>query len=590
MKPASRQGERPLISIIITAYNYAHYLSESISSVLMQDVPDLELIVVDNASTDNTEELVGRYCGDKRLRYYRNAVNIGLAQNHNRGLELARGDFIGFLSADDRLLPGHLRRCLDYLQAHPAIDMVYTGAIFMDANSRPFLIRSMSGQLPVDYDGGRNELVAQLSEGCYVPWPSMLVRRSLYDDLGPLEVMTATDYEITVRWAAAGKQFGYLRIPSVCIRLHGPQASGQAYVADGHDVVDYVNIVKKFVVPENWHLLQGAQGAIATHLTWRADTYRQKTTAPAPEIEAQIEEARALVAAVPNLRLNERLDGRPLISVIVRGGTVMQLLFSLNSLAAQVDAPAWEAIVVGEGGADLGPLLRAHAYGDRVRFVRMDEVDVPAKARNLGMRLASGRVITYLEAGNSYAPQHFARLARAFEEGAAVVRSDARLLLCEAYDGTANTVFHETTVNGIFRGAGDAERDLVATTVPIDAIAHHAGAIERSGRFRVDLPVAEVWEFWLRLRPWEPVFLSGASVDVRILRGSELPIPAYVNMARAIYKAYPGGENHELEHRRNAYLHEMQGHYDRGNAAIVDTKHSAEVLAALYGIESPVLT
>src|SRR5665213_3484436 len=181
MDSALAQCERPLISVIITSYNYAHYLGESVSSVLMQDVPNLELIVVDNASTDTTDEVIARFSGDSRLRYYKNATNIGLAQNHNRGLELARGAFILFVSADDRLLPGHLRRCLDYLEAHPAIDMVYTGAIFIDANSRPFDVRHMGGQLPVDYDGGRNEFAAQLTEGCYVPWPSMLARRSLYD-------------------------------------------------------------------------------------------------------------------------------------------------------------------------------------------------------------------------------------------------------------------------------------------------------------------------------------------------------------------------------------------------------------------------
>jgi glycosyltransferase involved in cell wall biosynthesis len=268
----------------------------------------------------------------------------------------------------------------------------------------------------------------------------------------------------------------------------------------------------------------------------------------------------------------------------------MQLLFSLNSLAAQTDAPAWEAIVVGEGGSDLGPLLAAHPYRDHVRFVRMDETAAPAAARNLGMRLANGRIITYLEAGNSFAPHHFAQLARAFETGAAVVRSDVRLLLCESYDGTPNTVHHETTVNGIVRGAGDDERDLVAATVPIDAIAHLAAATERIGRFRTDLPVAEVWEFWLRLRPFAPAFLPGPAVDVRILRGCELPNPAYLNMSRSIYTAYPAPEGSDVGARRAMYLDEMQGHYDRGVAAIVDTAHSAEVLATLFGIESPVLT
>ncbi len=585
------QGKPPLISVIITSYNYAHYLSESISSVLMQDVHDLELIVVDNASTDNTDEVISGYLADPRLRYYKNATNIGLTPNHCRGLELARGAYILFVSADDRLLPGHLRRCLDYLEAHPSIDMVYTGVIFMEANSRPFDVRNMLGQLPVDYVGGRNEFAAQLTEGCYVAWPSMLARRSLYDELGPLHQMTAADYEITVRWAAARRQFGYLRVPSVCIRLHGPQASGTAYVAQGHDLIDYLDILEKFVIPANWDLLQGYQLALERHLAWRADMYRQaKGDAIPAEIQQRIDDAIARFKAIPYWLPNVELGKRPLISVIVRTGTVLQLLFSLKSLALQADAPAWEAIVVAEGGPDLGPLVSAHPYADRVRFVRMDQSDAPAAARNLGQRLASGRIITYLEAGNSFAPQHLANLARTFETGVLVVRSDARLLLCDSHDGTPNTIHRETTVAGIFRGAVDEDRDLIAATVPVDAIAHVSGTIERTGAFRTDLAVGEVWEYWLRLKTMGTAYLPGPSVDVRVLRGHELPKPVYIKLAEGIYRAYPAAEGSALARRRATYLREITGHFEAGAAAIVDEAKSIEVLAALYGIEDAVWT
>lgn len=585
-------GERPLISVIITSYNYAHYLSESISSVLSQDVPSLELIVVDNASTDNTDEVAGQFSGDPRLRYYKNATNIGLTPNHNRGLELARGDYILFVSADDKLLPGHLRRCFDYLEAHAAIDMVYTGVIFIDANSRPFGVRNMIGQLPVDYDGGRNEFAAQLSEGCYVAWPSMLARRSLYDELGPLHLMTAADYEIAVRWAAAHKQFGYLRVPSVCIRLHGPQASGAAYVAEGHDLIDYLDILEKFVIPANWDQLQGFQGAIARHLSWRADFYRQtKGAEVAPEISARVDKVAQLLAAVPRWGAAEHLNGRPLVSVIVRAGTIPQVLFGLESLAKQAEAPPWEAIVVAENGPDLGPLLRAQPYGKYVRYVRLDDRDAPAVARNVGQRLAAGRIITYLEPGNAFAPHHLANLARAFDTGAQVVRSDVRFLLDDTRDGTPNTIFRETVVAGLVRGAGDEDRDLVAAAIPVDAIAHLTATLERTGPFRVDIPVAEVWEYWLRLKSLGPtVFVPGPTVDVRVLRQRVLPHPAYLSIAQSIYRAYPAADASELAQRRATYLKEVAPHFERGADAIVDEMKAIEVLAALHGIERAVLT
>jgi glycosyltransferase involved in cell wall biosynthesis len=585
-------GDRPLVSVIITSYNYARYIGDSIASVLMQDVPGLELIVVDNASTDATDDVVSRFAGDARLHYHKNATNIGLTPNHNRGLELARGRYIAFLSADDLLLAGHLRRCVDYLEGHPAIDMVYTGALFMDAKGMPYTVRELLGQLPVDYDGGRNEFAAQLSEGCYIPWPAMLARRELYDELGPLHLMTAADFEITVRWAAARRQFGYLRVPSACIRLHRGQASGTDYVAAGHDLTDYLDILEKFLVPENEDLFQGYQSAIAGHLTWRAD-FHQKSKGSDIESEtaARVESLQARLASIPQWPATEGLNGRPLISVVVRYRVIPMLLLALESLAQQIDAPAWEAIVVGENGADLRPLLAAQRYAANVRFVRMDERDSPATARNLGLRLAAGRIITYLEPGSAFNANHLANLERVFASGAEVVRSDVRFLLCDSHDGTPNTVFREIVINGVYRGADDEERDLIAATVPIDAIAHVRATLQRTGRFRIDLPSSETWEYWLRLKSFFPVtFVSGPTVDVRVLRQSVLPPASYLDVAQAIYRAYTGADEGVLTQRRAAYLTEVTPYFERGNAAIGDQRTAVEFLAALLGIREAVLT
>jgi hypothetical protein len=404
--------------------------------------------------------------------------------------------------------------------------------------------------------------------------------------------MTAADYEMTVRWAAARKAFGYLRAPSVCIRLHGPQASGSSYVADGRDLIDYLDILEKFVLPENWDLLQGYQGSIVRHLAWRTDYCRQqKGAGVSVETARRVDELTRRLHEIPHLHGAEGVRDHPLISVIVRVGTLPQLLASLASLAAQEDAPAWEAVVVAENGPDYGALLRVLPEAARIRYVRMDERHAPAAARNLGQRLAAGRYVTYLEPGTTYAPRHLAALAQAFADGAIVARTDVRFLLAEAHDGTPNTVFRETVVAGLFRGAGDEDRDLIAATVPADAIAHERGTIERTGPFRPDLPVGEVWEYWLRLRSLGgAVFVPGPTVDVRTLRQSVLPDPAYVGLAQSIYRAYPAPEGSPLGQRRAAYLTAVAPHFERGAAAIVDEMKAVEVLAALLGIENAVMT
>jgi glycosyltransferase involved in cell wall biosynthesis len=587
----SAGAEQPLISVIIASYNYAHYIGEAIASVLTQDVQSLELIVVDNASTDNTDDVVATFAHDPRLRYFKNETNIGLAPNHNKGLERARGAYIVFVSADDKLLPGHLRRTLDYLEAHPQIDMVYTGIVFMDAESRPFGVRNMSGQLPVDYDGGRNEFAAQLTEGCYIAWPSMLARRSLYDELGPLHNMTAADYELTVRWAAARKQFGYLRTPSASIRIHGPQASGPAYIAEGRDLADFIDILDKFILPETWDLMQGHQGLIAAFLNWRTDYYRQNGgTGISTEIAKRIDDLMERIRQIPKWLPSEHLGERPMISVVVRPGTVIQTIQSLNSLAAQVDAPAWEAIVVSERGPDLMPLFRTFPYADKVRFVRIDENNAPGAARNVGQRLAAGRIITYLEPGNTYAPQHLAKLAHTFSRGALVVRSEARLMLGESHDGTPDTLFRETIVVGLFRGEEDDARDLIADAIPIDAIAHRTETIARTQSFRADLTLGDVWEYWLRLRPLGVTYAPGPTVNVRVLRQRVLPNAGYVGLAESIHRAYPAPENPGLAERRARYIGNVTPHFQRGTAAITTELEAIAALAAILGIEDAVMT
>lgn len=107
---SARSGAPPegsLVSVIIPTYNHAHYLPESIGSILAQSYRHFELIVVDDGSRDDTEAVVQR-CNDGSIRYIRQ-LNRGLAAARNRGLTEARGEFAAFLDADDRFLPDHVR-------------------------------------------------------------------------------------------------------------------------------------------------------------------------------------------------------------------------------------------------------------------------------------------------------------------------------------------------------------------------------------------------------------------------------------------------------------------------------------------------
>jgi glycosyltransferase involved in cell wall biosynthesis len=125
--------EYPLISIITPTYNREAYLSETIESVLRQDYPNFEYLVLDDGSTDNTRQLVTRY-DDPRLQYrYHN--NMGETQTVNKGFQMAKGAYIVVVNSDDPLLPDFMRKAVDFMQSRPELLVAYPGWIMIDENS-----------------------------------------------------------------------------------------------------------------------------------------------------------------------------------------------------------------------------------------------------------------------------------------------------------------------------------------------------------------------------------------------------------------------------------------------------------------------
>ena len=114
----------PKVSVVIPTYNYAGFLDETIQSVLSQTYTDYELIIVDNHSTDNTEEVVKKYLHDSRIKFYRNPSNLGLVGNWNRCLELASGEYIKFLCADDKFHPRILEKYVPIMDQFPNVSLI----------------------------------------------------------------------------------------------------------------------------------------------------------------------------------------------------------------------------------------------------------------------------------------------------------------------------------------------------------------------------------------------------------------------------------------------------------------------------------
>jgi glycosyltransferase involved in cell wall biosynthesis len=128
----------PTVSIGMPVYNGANYIRGSVQSILAQDYEDFELIISDNASTDETEPICRELAAtDARVRYYRNGVNVGAAGNYNKTFKLARGKFFKWAAHDDECHPTMLRCCVSVLEKAPdSVTMVYPLAELIDEQGR----------------------------------------------------------------------------------------------------------------------------------------------------------------------------------------------------------------------------------------------------------------------------------------------------------------------------------------------------------------------------------------------------------------------------------------------------------------------
>ena len=157
---------QPLVSVIMPVYNGAAYIKKAADSVFLQEVP-LELLVIDDCSTDGTEEVLASYEGRKDFYYYRNQTNQGAASSRNRGIREARGRYIAFLDADDWWAEGKLKAQLELLERTGSV-LCSTGRELMNPDGT-----SAGKYIPVKERISYRDLLSHNSINC----SSVLVRR-----------------------------------------------------------------------------------------------------------------------------------------------------------------------------------------------------------------------------------------------------------------------------------------------------------------------------------------------------------------------------------------------------------------------------
>jgi len=192
-------SQSPLVTAIVTSYNHERYLRRAVESALAQDALGLEVLAIDDDSTDGSRRILDELAADPRLRIERHRENLGISRVFNRGLELARGTYVAYLGSDDFWLPGHLTGGLEALRGTKAA-LCYGRVRVVDADGRDVSEgENLFGSVP-DFEF----FSALLLRSNFVPFVSTLIRRDAALDAGGfderLEILQ--DYDLWLRIAA----------------------------------------------------------------------------------------------------------------------------------------------------------------------------------------------------------------------------------------------------------------------------------------------------------------------------------------------------------------------------------------------------
>jgi glycosyltransferase involved in cell wall biosynthesis len=210
----------PRVSFVVPTYNYVRFVPHAVESLLAQSFRALEVIVIDDASTDGTDETLAAFAGDPRVRLVRHAVNQGHIRTYNEGIGMARGDFVGLLSADDLCLDREaVARQVAVFDADPEVGLVYPAQAYVDDAGRLLGVAA-----PWDEDhvwDGLDEF-GHLVFTNYVPASGPLVRRTCHDALGRYDerLPHAGDWDLWLR-ICSRYRVGYLAEPLYGYRMHG---------------------------------------------------------------------------------------------------------------------------------------------------------------------------------------------------------------------------------------------------------------------------------------------------------------------------------------------------------------------------------
>lgn len=217
--------QKGLVTVVIPNYNYAHYLREAIDSVLAQTYEDIEIIVVDDGSSDDSREVLASF-GDRLSTIYQR--NQGVSAARNNGAEAGRGEFIAFLDADDIWLPEKVEKQVELFRNDPSLGLVHVGVDEIDAGGNLQLRRleGIEGLVASDLLMLKRETILGGGSGLMVP-------RGVFEEVGGFDtgLSTSADWDLGFR-ISSKNAVGF--VPEILLkyRVHDSNMHGNVGVME----------------------------------------------------------------------------------------------------------------------------------------------------------------------------------------------------------------------------------------------------------------------------------------------------------------------------------------------------------------------
>ena len=236
-----REGRLGRIDVFIPCYNYGHFLYHCVNSVLGQVGVDVRVLVIDDASPDNTAEVAAALARkDPRVTVIRHSTNKGHIKTYNEGIEWASADYMLLLSADDYLLPGALSRAANLMDAYPEVGFTFGNVIELSESGNEAPIKSI---IDVTDDSDKRilegrEFIELSGPANLVPTCSAVVRTDLQKHVGGYreELPHAGDMEMWLRFAVHAS-VGFISAYQGVYRRHSANMStAYYYISDGRQI------------------------------------------------------------------------------------------------------------------------------------------------------------------------------------------------------------------------------------------------------------------------------------------------------------------------------------------------------------------